>query len=653
MKFDFNNIFNNNVNKKKGILELGNIYNNVQNEYDQYQGLIENNKNNQPTTRTDYDPSQNGGYPIHKVAPNFVNFNKPESYPEYVTKDLNGFQKISKLFGGQYPSQEHKMAVYDMLSNLNEAELNAYTLDPQGFTKKYHERFNKEPEDRKIVNINGVQMYLMNDGTTIPVSLDDTPDARPTSVIDDQVYYIDVNPPELVLESDMKGYNFKEGWIIDQLNIYDDSITKVKSQLTENPNDPTLLRELFRLERAKKILMGEEVDSTTNSNDIADANSPVLDEVDKDIKTTDIGKWQTEFNKSASNMSNQIQVKNNFQPEFLQLGGKTKVWWNNFVDKNNPSSGVNKRNELFTDAFGNTKINSQTGTEMTNGEFTDLANEWYANSLQGQNMAIRAQTGAVMNINETGRILKAMPDSGFANPDDGGIFSLPSRLLSGDSPYAFAIKQDDLMSDLAKVHIRTAIIQKNQLAVPDISIKHLTSPTGKQISLEEWQELSYDEQYTSGGVSKYKVQYNNPEEVKSFKETPYKWSKGIYQDGSEMTLNSVWKSEKRIVKDANGKQVIKYKHSGYVPDEMYAVADNILTNGLTASDYQLALMSDASLDKATMDSLVETGNREALFGIIGMPKVLMGYGLTMDSIPFAGTGLQQKMFEYEHKNRTQ
>ena len=172
MKFDFNNIFNNNVNKKKGILELGNIYNNVQNEYDQYQGLIENNKNNQPTTRTDYDPSQNGGYPIHKVAPNFVNFNKPESYPEYVTKDLNGFQKISKLFGGQYPSQEHKMAVYDMLSNLNEAELNAYTLDPQGFTKKYHERFNKEPEDRKIVNINGVQMYLMNDGTTIPVSLD-------------------------------------------------------------------------------------------------------------------------------------------------------------------------------------------------------------------------------------------------------------------------------------------------------------------------------------------------------------------------------------------------------------------------------------------------------------------------------------------------
>ena len=258
-----------------------------------------------------------------------------------------------------------------------------------------------------------------------------------------------------------------------------------------------------------------------------------------------------------------------------------------------------------------------------------------------------------MNINETGRILKSMPDSGFANPDDGSIFSLPSRLMSGDSPFSFAIKQDDLMSDLAKVHIRTAIIQKNQLAVPDISIKYMTSPTGKKISLEEWQDLTIDEQYTPSGASKYKPEYNNPEEVKSYKETPYKWSKGIYQDGSEMTLDSVWKSKKRIVTEKNGRQVIKYDHSGYVPDEMYAVADNILKNGLTALDYQLALMSDASLDKATMDRLVEEGNRDALFGIIGMPKVLMGYGLTMDSIPFAGTGLQQKMLDYEFKNRTQ
>jgi len=652
MEFSFNkNLFNNNVNKKKGILELDNIYNQVQDNYSQYQGLIENN-NNAPRTRTDYDPSKNAGLPITKVAPQQYDFKKPESYPEYVTKGLSGFQQIQKLFGTQFPSQEHKMAVYDMLSNLNESQLNAYSLDPQGFTANYMKRFSAEPTDRKTINIDGVQNWIMNDGTTIPVSLDDKPSARPTGLIDDQLYFIDVNPPELVLESDARGYEQKEEWLVDQLNIIDDKISGVQSKLVDDPNNPELLRQLYRLQRRKKVYLGEDVDSSINSNEI-DVNSPILDDPDKDIKSADINKWQTEFNKTSSNMSNQIQVKNNFQPEFLQLGGKTNVWWSNFLDKNSPTSGINRRNEPFTDAFGNTKINSQTGTEMTNGEFTDLANEWYANSLQGQNMAIRAQTGAVMNINETGRILKSMPDSGFANPDDGGFLSLPNRLMSGDSPFSFAIKQDDLMSDLAKVHIRTAIIQKNQLAVPDISIKHLTSPTGKQISLEEWQELSYDEQYTSGGVSKYKVEYNNPEEVKSFKETPYKWSKGIYQDGSEMTLDSVWKSEKRIVTDANGKRVVKYTHTGYVPDEMYAVADNILTNGLTAYDYQLALMSDASLDKATMDSLVETGNREAIFGIIGMPKVLMGYGLTMDSIPFAGTGLQQKMLDYEFKNKAQ
>ena len=46
MEFSFNkNLFNNNVNKKKGILELGNIYNQVQDNYSQYQGLIKNNNN--------------------------------------------------------------------------------------------------------------------------------------------------------------------------------------------------------------------------------------------------------------------------------------------------------------------------------------------------------------------------------------------------------------------------------------------------------------------------------------------------------------------------------------------------------------------------------------------------------------------------------
>ena len=91
MEFSFNkNLFNNNVNKKKGILELGNIYNQVQDNYSQYQGLIKNN-NNAPRTRTDYDPSKNAGLPITKVATQQYDFKKPESYPEYVTKDLNGF----------------------------------------------------------------------------------------------------------------------------------------------------------------------------------------------------------------------------------------------------------------------------------------------------------------------------------------------------------------------------------------------------------------------------------------------------------------------------------------------------------------------------------------------------------------------------------
>ena len=625
----------------------------MRDNYNQYQGLIENNKNNAPATRTDYDPSTNAGLPINMVAPQQLNFKKPESYPEYVTQGLTGFQKIQQLFGTRFPSQAQKMAVYDMLSNLNEAQLNAYSLDPQGFTENYMKRFSAEPTKRQIVNIDGQQQYIMNDGTTLPVSLDDKKDARPTFEIDGQLYYSDVSPPELVIESDERDYGQKEGWIVNQLNIVDDKISEVQSKLVDDPNNPSLLRELSRLERAKKIYLGEEVDSSINTNDLDNARSPEITLPDKDIKTTDIGRWQTEFNKTSANMSNQIQIKNNFEPEFLQLGGKSNVWWSNFLDKNSPTSGVNRRNETFTDAFGNTKINAQTGMNMTNGEFVDLANEWYANSLQGQNMAIRAQTGAVMNINETGRILKSMPDSGFANPDDGGILSLPKKLMGGDSPFGFAIKQDDLMSDLAKVHIRTAIIQRNQLAVPDISIKYLTSPTGEQVSLEEWQNLSYDEQYTSSGASKYVPTYNNPEEVDSFVETPYKWSKGIYQDGSEMTLDSVWKSEKRLVTDANGKKVVKYTHTGYVADEMYAVADNIITNGLTAVDYEIALMQDPTLDKTTMDNLVATGNREALFGIIGMPKVLSGYGLTMDSVPYAGSGLQQKMLNYEFKNRKQ
>ena len=194
------------------------------------------------------------------------------------------------------------MAVYDMLSNLNESQLNAYSLDPQGFTANYMKRFSAEPTDRKTINIDGVQYWIMNDGTTLPVSLDDKPSARPTGEIDGQLYYLDVNPPELVLESDAKSYADKDEWLVDQLNIIDDKISGVQSKLVDDPNNPELLRQLYRLQRRKKIYLGEDVDSSINSNEI-DVNSPILDDPDKDIKSADINKWQTEFNKSASNMS--------------------------------------------------------------------------------------------------------------------------------------------------------------------------------------------------------------------------------------------------------------------------------------------------------------------------------------------------------------
>ena len=658
-EFSFNkNIFGNNVQRKENmqnnILGLNNIYNNVQDNFNQYQGLINNVQPN--VTKPVYDPSTNAGLPISQVAPPSYNFETATEYPEYVTAPLNNFQKLSQLFGTQYPSLAEKKAVYDILSNLTDAERTAYNIDPEGFMSKYMERFMQQPSDRRIVNIDGVQNWIMNDGTTIPVSEFDKPNARPTIEIDGQQYYSDVSPPQLVLKGDEPDYQYKEGWIIDQLAIYDDQLTNIKAQLINDPNNPNLLKEQLRIERAKRILLGEDVSSETNINEIDRVDRP--DNLDpqnlvdsKNLLTSDIKAWQTEFAKSAMNMSNQIQIKNTFQPEYLQLGGKTNVWWSNWLDKNNPKAGVNRRDEIFVDEFGNTKINQQTGREMTNGEFTDFANEWYANSLQGQNMAIRAQTGAVMNINETGRILKSMPDSGFANPDDGGILSLPKRLLSGDSPFAFAIKQDDLMGDLAKVHIRTAIIQRNQLAVPDISIKHLISPDGKKISLEEWQDLPYEEQFTNGGIERYKVVYNNPEEVGEFVETPYKWSKGIYQDGSEMTLDSVWKTEKKIVKLESGQERVVWEHSGYVPDEMYSIADNILETGsFEPVHYQIA--EQQGVDKATLDGLLQTGKREAIFGIVAMPLVLNGYGLTTDAVPYSGKGLQQIMLNYQFRNKS-
>lgn len=652
MKFDFNNIFNNNVNKKKGILELGNIYSNVQNEYDQYQGLIENNNNNQPTTTTDYDPSKNGGYPIHKVAPMGVNFNKPESYPEYVTKDLTGFQKISKLFGGQYPSQEHKMAVYDMLSNLNEAELNAYTLDPQGFTKKYHERFNTEAKDRRIVEVNGVKNYIMNDGSLRPVSKDEQPDADFFNV-DGRLYdrtKIDNNSPTgyaLASPDDKPDYANLEDWQITQLNLYD----KQEQELLQLPEDSDeRIVGLREIENGRRIILGDDAKVKEEYNvSNSSATEPFLQPVDKNWSQGDRDKWNEVASKSALSMSNAMQVKNQFNPTFLESSGKAGYLFNSFLEKTSPSYSIERRNEIFEDTFGKTYMNALTGQPMTKGEMYDEQSLFYANSLQAQNSIIRDQTGAVMNINETTRILKSMPDTGLASPDAGGISGIPTILLGGDSPYQFAVKQDDVMMDLGRTHLRTNIILQNRLSQPDISIESLTL-NGKTISLDEWHQLDRKEK-----IKDWKPKYVNPEEVGEFRETPYKWSGGLWKDGSEMTLDSIWQS--KAVKTNGMITYPSHLQKGFVPEEINRKVDEIMENNDGSYDMYMRSLTKTkenpnglTLQEYIASNKTDLQKRNVIFYGIAYPITLTKYGMQPDNLPYNGSGLSNVMNRYQIEN---
>lgn len=629
-----------NDNKKRGLLETGifNTYNNVLGNFKSYEEMM------QPLN----DASANNPYIGRMYNPSFADtYNKATQYPEYITKGPSNFEKIKSLFGYQGPSMAQKMAVYDMVNNLSDAELDAYYLDKDKFMSNYINQIFEGPKKRETITDSRGRPLFADDLTqVIPF---DRGDLR-TFEVDGILYDYDKPDPNSptgyaqVSKDDKRDFANLQEWQVETLNNAD----KREIQLKALPeNDPNRISGLREIENIRRVILGEDTIDDYSPSGLDDPENPALSPVDKKWSIGDRKFFNEELSKSAMSMSNAMQVKGLFQPTFLESGGKGKFFWNEFLEKTNPQAGVNNRNEVFKDSFGNTYMNQLTGQPYTNGEMFDDQSLFYANTLQAQNQMIRNQTGAVMNINETVRILKSMPDTGLASPDTEGLFGLPKKLLGGDTPFQFAVKQDDVMNDLARVHLRTSIILTNQLAQPDISVNYLykgTDTEANRISLQDWYNLSKEEQ-----LEEWKTVYNNPEEVGEFRETPFKWSGGLYKDGSEMTLDSIWLPHQEI---RNG--LIYYppeKQEGYIPNEITQLTNEIIANGGNSGFYDNYLESS---NTTVADILSSTKSDKAKFniiwGMVAYPKILSNYGLQPDALSYNGSGISNRMKKYQKDN---
>jgi len=643
---DFNDLFLKNKNKQNGLLVDGmpnNTYNNTQKNYEEYQSLIQpllDAKSSSPYQNRNMNPAPSS------------NFVTPDAYPEYVDRDLSGFQKIQSLFGYNFPSQQQRRSVYDMVNNLSEAELSTYYLDPKKFKENYMNKMFAPATERQIItDSDGRQRYADNLELVMPFEKKDLNQFE----VDGILY--DYNTPDpdsptgyaQVSSTDKPNYSNLQDWQITQLNLYDEQ----EKELFKLPEDSEeRIKGLRDIENGRRIILGddEEVKKDYNvSGGSNNNNTPFLEPVDKNWSIGDRNKWNEVASKSALSMSNAMQVKDQFNPTFLETSGKSGYLYNAFLEKASPSMSIARRNETFEDTFGNTYMNALTGKPMTKGEMYDEQALFYANSLQAQNSIIRDQTGAVMNINETTRILKSMPDTGLASPDAGGISGIPTIVLGGDSPYQFAIKQDDVMIDLGRTHLRTNVILQNRLSQPDISVESLTL-NGKTVTLAEWHDLPREEK-----IKDWEVKYVNPEEVGEFRETPYKWSGGLWKDGSEMTLDSIW--QHTAVKRNGMVTYPSHLQKGFIPDEINRKVDEVMANEDGSYDMYMRSITKSvenpngqTLQEYLNSNKTDKQKRNVIFYGIAYPIILQGYGLQPDNLPYNGSGLVNVMNKYQRDN---
>ena len=314
-----------NDNKKRGLLETGifNTYNNVLGNFKSYEEMM------QPLN----DASANNPYKDRMYNPSFADtYNKATQYPEYITKGPSNFEKIKGLFGYQGPSMAQKMAVYDMVNNLSDAELDAYYLDKDKFMSNYINQIFEGPKKREtITDSRGRSLFADDLSQVIPF---DKGDFRYFEV-DGILYDYDKPDPNSptgyaqVSKDDKRDFANLQEWQVETLNNADKREIELKA-LPEN--DPKRVSGLREIENIRRVILGEDTIDDYSPSGLDDPENPALSPVDKKWSIGDRKFFNEELSKSALSMSNAMQVKGLFQPTFLEAGGKGQFFWNEFLD---------------------------------------------------------------------------------------------------------------------------------------------------------------------------------------------------------------------------------------------------------------------------------------------------------------------------------
>ena len=578
--YDFNpNLFMGNNNY--GGLLSDNIYaRNVANYNNMNNSLLNNNTNTATTdTRTTTLPPQ-------------MQFDMPLEYPDYVTEQPSTFQNIQKLFGKNFPSVAEKQAVYNMMHNMSDEELNLFYLDPEKFKDQYMSNMmNYEPE---IIMIDGVAHWQNPDGS-----------------IGEQVASWD--------RPDISSFEETQG-AIDQLLKDEETLLDQMKYIEGYPNWSSDENMVKAWENAKYTL--NNIQRKLNAMGVPDSAS--ASEINPaDIKNISSGDSQLaqdpnydrlvddKIVASSDIIDMAFRFGNAWQPQMLTGGGKIDYALMNWKEFLFPIQHAKAGEETYI-GIGNKPIQKKSldgkpifingePVYYTNAEWQDQNTAMMKGNLQFLNKNIRLVTGAVMNKDESKRILTSLANTGYT--DDGLL-----QIVKGDTPSQFASIFDETYLNLILAHVRMGYMKKNNLAIPDLSGYYTYK--GERISETELSRMEKD------NPAQYREMLNNDELVWEYENQDALDDRGdvIFRakNGSELTLDSVFNK-----KEVDG----KFVYSGVINDEILDTIDTMSknTSGRTYMNTSGFFVPFSSLD-------------EQMQRKIATEQVFKSYGIAPDQL---------------------